>query len=53
MSYLYLVRDEIQMKTYETPGHDWSACCFQINNCLFTGDFLFASTQSGNDFSKK
>ena len=31
-------RDEMQMKTYETPGHDWSACCFQINNCLFTGD---------------
>lgn len=31
-------RDEMQMKTYETPGHDWGACCFQINNCLFTGD---------------
>ena len=35
---LFVYRTTVQMKTYETPGHDWSACCFQINNCLFTGD---------------
>lgn len=30
--------NDLQMKVCETPGHDWSSCCYKIENNVFSGD---------------
>jgi hydroxyacylglutathione hydrolase len=36
-----LAFDGINVKVIETPGHTKGSVCFQIENCLFTGDTIF------------
>lgn len=30
--------DNEVMNVHETPGHDWSSLCYQVENAVFTGD---------------
>lgn len=30
--------DDLILRTYETPGHDWSSLCYKVGNAFFSGD---------------
>lgn len=43
-------RNEMQIKVYYTPGHDWSSCCYQMDNHLFSGDSFIPGLQVVTSF---
>ena len=40
----------LEMKVLHTPGHTPGSVCFQIEDCLITGDTLFAGSIGRTDF---
>lgn len=37
-----ITQDGLSFKVIHTPGHTKGSCCFMIDDCIFTGDTLFA-----------
>lgn len=44
-----IVIGEFKFKCYHTPGHTFGGMCFQYEDCIFTGDTLFAGTVGRTD----
>lgn len=41
---------ETEIRVMETPGHSKGSVCYIAENCIFSGDTLFASTVGRTDF---
>ncbi|MBR1384561.1 MAG: MBL fold metallo-hydrolase [Ruminococcus sp.] len=41
--------DELEFEVLHTPGHTPGSCCFLIDDCMFTGDTLFARSIGRTD----
>lgn len=41
---------EIEIRVMETPGHSKGSVCYIAENCIFSGDTLFASAIGRTDF---
>lgn len=43
---------DLAIRVLHTPGHSWGSCCYLIDDCLFSGDTLFAGSIGRTDFAE-